>query len=81
MHIPQLRKGIYVLNIIVQTSCKKEVKEKDPKTLTPPVGVHKLDGRENPEGNLKGDQIEHSRVEPQSLPNLNGKENDGNFLR
>jgi hypothetical protein len=57
------------------------VKEKDPKTLTPPVGVHKLDGRENPEGNLKGDQIEHSRVEPQSLPNLNGKENDGNFLR
>jgi hypothetical protein len=85
MHIPQLRKGIYVLNIIVQTSCKKGVKEKDPKgtpkTLMPPAWVHKLDGRDNPEGNLKGDQIEHLRVQPQGLPNLIGKENDGKIKR
>jgi len=44
LHIPQLRKGIYVLNIIIQNILeKKEMKEKDlkgtPKTLMPLTGV------------------------------------------
>ncbi len=45
VHIPQLRKGIYVLNIIIQGFLeeKKDVKERDtkgtPKTLMAPIGV------------------------------------------
>ncbi len=57
LHIPQSKKNIYVLNIIIQNISKKEdVKERGskgtPKTLIPPIRVHKY---ENPENNLEGD--------------------------
>jgi hypothetical protein len=42
---------------------KKESKEKDPKgkpkTLMPPMGVHKLNGGKNLESNLERDQTTH----------------------
>jgi hypothetical protein len=50
---PQLKKGIYVLNIIVQGIMEKNVcvKERDPKgtpkTLMRPIGVQNLNGGEN----------------------------------
>ncbi len=59
---PQLKKGIYMLNIVVQNLLEKiRVKEKDPKampkTLMPLAWVQKLDGSENLEGNFEGDQV------------------------
>jgi hypothetical protein len=62
LHIPQPRKGIYVLNIIVQGLLeKKEMKErhpkKTPKTLMPPTRIQKLNGGENPKCNPKGDHV------------------------
>ncbi len=52
LHIPQLKKNIYVLNIIVQKIMeKKEMKENNPKetpkTIMPLVGVQKLDESKN----------------------------------
>jgi hypothetical protein len=48
---PQLKKGIYMLNIVVQSLLeKRRVKERDPKatpkTLMPLTWVQKLDGSE-----------------------------------
>jgi hypothetical protein len=43
LHIPQPRKGIYVLNIIIQNILEKDVKERDrkgrPKTIMPSTWV------------------------------------------
>ncbi len=65
-----LRKGIYVLNIIIKNILeKKEMNKRDPKgtpkNLMPPTKVHKLDGSKNLDGgdnlkcNPKGEQIRH----------------------
>ncbi len=56
LHIPQPKKGIYVLNIIVQSIMEKrriEVQrpQKNTKTLMPLTGVQKHDGGKNLEGN------------------------------
>ncbi len=65
LHIPQLKKGIYVLNIIIENTLKKiknwkkRDPERTPKTLMPPIGVWKLDGGENLKGNLEGGQGAH----------------------
>ncbi len=58
LRISQLKKGIYMLNIIVQNILKKrwcegERSYKNTKTLIPLKGVLKLDGRENPKSNPK----------------------------
>jgi len=62
LHIPQPKKGIYVLNIIIQGLLEtKKVKERDPKktpkTLMPPAGIHKIHGGENPKGNPKRNHV------------------------
>jgi hypothetical protein len=59
---------------------KEKDSKKAPKTLMPLTRVHKLNGGEDLEGNLKvkGDVC---KVEPQSLLNLTRKENDENSKR
>ncbi len=64
MHIPQSKKNIYVLNIIIQSILeKKKMKKKDtkgtPKTLMPPIGVQKPNGSKNLKGNFKRNQVAH----------------------
>ncbi len=65
LHIPQFKKGIHVC----EHHCprhprkKKDAKESDlkgmPKTLMPLIGVSKLNGGENHEGNFERDQTTH----------------------
>jgi hypothetical protein len=60
MHIPQPKKGIYVLNIIIHNILEKEKMMENypkgtPKTLMPLVRVQKHDGGDNHESNPKGD--------------------------
>jgi hypothetical protein len=57
---------------------KEKDSKKAPKTLMPLTRVHKLNGGEDLEGNLKGDIC---KVEPQGLLNLTRKENDENSKR
>jgi hypothetical protein len=65
LHIPHFRKGIYVLNIIIQIIIGKrrsEIKGPQggtPKTLMPLTKVQKPDGSKNPKGNPKRDQVTH----------------------
>jgi hypothetical protein len=60
LHIPQLKKGIHVLNIIIQGLLKKKRCEKKdpkgtPKTLMPPIRVWKPNESKNFKGNPKGE--------------------------
>jgi hypothetical protein len=62
LHIPQHKKGIYMLNIIVQNLLEKKTKEIDPKNIQNPnalTTVHKLDGGKNLENNTKENQVAH----------------------
>ncbi len=39
LHIPQLKKGTYVLNIIEKRRIERKGPQKNTKTLMPPIGV------------------------------------------
>lgn len=64
LHSPQFRKGICVLNIIIQVIMeKKNLKEKDPKgtpkTFMPLAKVQKPNGSKNLGSNPKKNQVAH----------------------
>ncbi len=64
LHIPQPRKGIYVMNIIAQNIFEKRKNERKdpkgtPKILMPLAWVQKPNGSKNPESNPEGNQTTH----------------------
>jgi hypothetical protein len=58
LHIPQPKKNIYVLNIIIQNilekiGCEGNGPQRNTQNLNTPIGVQKIDGCKNLESNLK----------------------------
>ncbi len=65
LHIPQLKKGIFVLSIIIQSILQKRKCEgKGPQKniqnpITPLIGIQKPDGSKCPEDNQARNQATH----------------------